>query len=574
MIEFKAVRWKNFLSTGNQFTEIKLNKSPTTLIVGSNGAGKSTLLDALSFGLFGKAHRNINKAQLVNSINGKGSLVEVEFNIGVHEFKIIRGIKPNTFEIYQNGNMINQSSASRDYQKFLEQNILKLNHKSFHQIVVLGSSSFIPFMQLPAQARREVIEDLLDIQVFGRMNSIVKDKLSKLKDEINLTTNAIEMVKEKTIMQKKYIKDITEINTNLVNQKTDQIKELRDEIDKIQSDNARHTELITQNQTDVENQIRKLNKKKTSIFQFETKFKQQVESLSNDRKFYEHNTNCPTCTQVITDDIRTAKISEIDSRIAELSEGIQKTSEELQNIDKNLDTLTAKANEIRDWNSIILTNNNTISRIQNQIRQLESEISSVTRQDGDLAKANAEYQAFLDEKESLTEKKLELLDVKTYNEAAYEMLKDTGIKTKIVKEYLPVMNNLINKYLGVLDFFVSFNLDENFNEIIKSRHRDDFNYSSFSEGEKQRINLSLLFTWRHIARMKNSASTNLLILDETFDSSIDQDGVENLMKILSTLDTNTNTFIISHKGDILEDKFRSKIEFVKQNNFSKMLLRP
>lgn len=574
MIVFKTVRWKNFLSTGNQFTEIILNKSPTTLIVGSNGAGKSTLLDALSFSLFGKAHRNINKAQLVNSINGKGTLVEVEFTIGPHEFKIVRGIKPNIFEIWQNGNMINQSSATRDYQKFLEQNILKLNHKSFHQIVVLGSSSFIPFMQLPAQARREVIEDLLDIQVFGKMNGIVKDKLSKLKDEINMTSNTIEMVKEKIVMQKKYIKDITEINTNLVKQKTEQITQLRNEIVSIQAENAEYTNLITQNQSDVENQIRKLSKKRTSIFEFETKFKQQIHTLGTDKNFYEHNTNCPTCTQVIDDQIRVAKISEIDSRLSELTEGVAKTSEELVNIDRMLESLTDKSNQIRDWSSSIFSNNNTISRIQNQIAEIETEISKTTRQDGDLSKANTEYQSFLDEKEALTEKKLQLLDLKTYTEAAYEMLKDTGIKTKIVKEYLPVMNSLINKYLGVLDFFVSFNLDENFNEIIKSRHRDDFNYSSFSEGEKQRINLSLLFTWRHIARMKNSASTNLLILDETFDSSIDQDGVENLMKILSTLDTNTNTFIISHKGDILEDKFRSKIEFVKQNNFSKMLLKP
>jgi DNA repair exonuclease SbcCD ATPase subunit len=571
MIIFKVMRWKNFLSTGNEFTEINLNRSPSTLIIGANGAGKSTMLDALSFGLFGKAHRNINKVQLVNSINNKAAVVEIEFDIGIHTFKIIRGIKPNIFEIWQNGNMINQAAASRDYQKFLEQNILKLNHKSFHQIVVLGSSSFVPFMQLPAGSRREVIEDLLDIQVFGRMNSIVKDKLSRLKEEINSVTHVSDMIKEKILMQKKYIKDITEINSNLVSQKTQQINELESEIDKIKAENFILSDNIIQNQEGLNDRIQKLNKKRATIFQYETKFKQQVDMYTDDKKFYEHNTNCPSCTQVITEDVRIKKITDIEAKTSELSVGIQKASEELQNLDTMLSSLTFKAAEISDWNNTLISNNNIVTRIQKQINALNTEINTVSRQDGDLSKANTEYQDFLDQKETLTEKKLNLLDLRTYTEAAHEMLKDTGIKTKIVKEYLPVMNTLINKYLSVLDFFVSFNLDENFNEVIKSRYRDDFNYSSFSEGEKQRINLSLLFTWRHIARMKNSSSTNLLILDETFDSSIDQDGVENLMKILSTLGANTNTFIISHKGEILEDKFRAKIEFTKENNFSKML---
>lgn len=574
MLRFKSVKWKNFLSTGNDFTEILLNKSPTTLIVGSNGAGKSTLLDALSFGLFGKAHRDINKMQLVNSINGKGTLVEVEFNVGNHEFKVVRGIKPTKFEIWQNGNMINQSAAARDYQKFLEQNVLKLNHKSFHQIVVLGSSSFIPFMQLPSHTRREVIEDLLDIQIFGKMNVIIKEKLSRLKEDITSTGHAIDIAKEKIAMQVKYIRDITEINEAQVKQKNGQIEKYNLEITELNEANAQLTTYVTEHQLGLDEKIKSVTSKRNSVLQYEAQFKQQISNVVKDAKFYEDNQSCPTCTQVISDAIRKAKLQDAQDKAKELQHAMGMTAEQSNTLEKELQALTEISKKIQEWNTQIHSNNNTISRAQAQVRTLEEEINNLGGKSGDLAKANELHAQLVEERNALNEKRLKLLEDRTYCEAAYEMLKDTGIKTKIIKEYLPVMNTLINKYLNVLDFFVSFHLDENFNETIKSRHRDDFNYTSFSEGEKQRIDLALLFAWRQIARMKNSASTNLLILDETFDSSLDQDGVDNLMKILGTLENDTNVFVISHKGDILDGKFRSKIEFIKDHNFSKMAVKP
>lgn len=571
MLHFKSVKWRNFLSTGNEFTEILLDRSPTTLIVGANGAGKSTLLDALSFGLFGKAHRDINKNQLVNSINGKGTIVEVEFKAGAHEFKIVRGIKPTKFEIYQNGNMINQAAASKDYQKFLEQNVLKLNHKSFHQIVVLGSSSFIPFMQLPAHARRAVIEDLLDIQIFSKMNVIIKEKLSKLKEDITATSHAIDLVKEKITMQVKYIKDITEINDAQVRDKTEQIANIQSEINCLQENNMELTKCVNERQEGLAEKIEAARNERQAVLKYEAQFKHQITGLVKDAKFYEDNTNCPTCTQVISDAIRQAKLEEAQDKARELQKGMELASEKSKTLDEQLALFNEANDKVQKWNNEIYTNNKTIARLQDQIKQLEREISNISGKSGDLSKANEQHRELIEERDALTERKLKLLEDRTYSEAAYEMLKDTGIKTKIIKEYLPVMNTLINKFLNVLDFFVSFHLDENFNETIKSRHRDDFNYTSFSEGEKQRVDLALLFAWRQIARMKNSASTNLLILDETFDSSLDQDGVDNLMKILHTLRDDANVFVISHKGDILDGKFRSKIEFIKERNFSKMV---
>lgn len=571
MIKFKNVRWKNFLSTGNEFTEILLDRSPTTLIVGSNGAGKSTLLDALSFGLFGKAHRDINKMQLVNSINGKGALVEVEFNVGIHEFKIVRGIKPTKFEIWQNGNMINQSAAARDYQKFLEQNILKLNHKSFHQIVVLGSSSFIPFMQLPAHTRREVIEDLLDIQIFGKMNSIIKEKLSKIKEDIVNTTHSVDLTKEKLTMQTKYIRDMTAVNETQIKQKKKQIATVQEEIKILQAENINLTSLVDAHREGLDKNIEEVKNKRSSILNYEAQFKHQINSVVKDAKFYEENQSCPTCTQVISEAIRKTKLQEAHEKARELQQAMGLATEEAKELDKQLSSFNEIAEKINTWNTEIYANNKKIAFQQNTIADIESDIQNISGKTGDLSKAKELFDQLTDERNSLNEKRLRLMESRTYCEAAYEMLKDTGIKTKIIKEYLPVMNTLINKYLNVLDFFVSFHLDENFNETIKSRHRDDFNYTSFSEGEKQRVDLALLFSWRQIARMKNSASTNLLILDETFDSSLDQDGVDNLMKILGTLETDTNVFVISHKGDILDGKFRSKIEFIKDHNFSKMI---
>jgi DNA repair exonuclease SbcCD ATPase subunit len=571
MIKFKAVRWKNFLSTGDKFTTIQLDRSPSTLIVGHNGAGKSTLLDALSFGLFGKAHRDIKKDQLVNSINMRGAIVEVEFDIGVHTFKIIRGIKPGKFEIWQNGNMINQSSASRDYQKFLEQNILKLNHKSFHQIVVLGSSSFIPFMQLSTGQRREVIEDLLDIQVFSKMNQILKERSGKLKEEINDSNYKLDVLKEKVNIQRKYIRDITEINDEQINSKHAEIALYRGEIEELQGVNTADSNYISLTQDKLTKDLKANHDRRQAILNYQAQFQQQIKTIVKEAKFYEEHENCPTCTQSISPSIRDEKLKSSQEKAKTLQEALVHASEQSASLESVIDGLNDIAETIRNKSSNITANNNTITRLQRQIHALENDIANLNGKEGDLGKANQELQESLDSKEEVSEIKLRLMEEKTYNDAAGEMLKDTGIKTKVIKQYLPVMNKLVNNYLQVLDFFVSFNLDENFNEIIKSRHRDSFNYASFSEGEKQRIDLALLFTWRQIARMKNSTSTNLLVLDETFDSSLDHDGVDNLIKILGTLDNDTNVFVISHKGDLLDGKFRSKIEFIKEHNFSQML---
>jgi len=572
MIKFESVKWRNFLSTGNDWTEILLNKSPTTLIVGQNGAGKSTLLDALSFALFGKPHRNINKPQLVNTINNKQCEVEACFSIGSHSFKIVRGIKPGKFEIWQNGNMINQSSASRDYQQFLEQNILKLNHKSFHQIVVLGSSSFIPFMQLPTGIRREVIEDLLDIGVFSKMNQILKEKDGKLREEINAISYEYDLNKEKIAIQKKYIKDITEINDEQISKKQDQIKENQDEIEQLQLVNSKTSIVIAKLQEGLTDNIKNAQDKKQKLLQFKTQFQTQIKSVVKDAKFYEENDACPTCSQDIGEDLRAQKLIEAQSKAKELNIGIEKVSEQTTLVESTIAELAITSNDISLKTNEISNNNSTITSLQKQIHSIEDEIESLRGSSGDLSKANQDLTELQEARNILSENKLKLIDTKSYNQAASEMLKDTGIKTKVIKQYLPVMNTLINKYLQVLDFFVQFNLDESFNETIKSRHRDSFNYASFSEGEKQRIDLALLFTWRQIAKMKNSTSTNLLVLDETFDSSLDHDGIDNLMKILHTLDDNSNVFVISHKGDLLDGKFRSKIEFIKEHNFSKIKL--
>lgn len=571
MIVFEKIRWKNFLSTGNDFTEVQLNKSPTTLIVGQNGAGKSTLLDALSFALFGKPHRNINKPQLVNSINNKNAEVEVNFTIGSHKFSVIRGIKPTKFEIWQNGNMINQSSAAKDYQKFLEQNILKLNHKSFHQIVVLGSSSFIPFMQLPAGHRRDVIEDLLDIGVFSKMNLILREKDSKLKEEINNISYEYDLNKEKIALQKKYIRDITELNEDQIEKKTDQIDANHDEIEELNMVNEELSREIEKLQDGLADAVKQAHDEKQSLSQFQFQFKSQIKDVVKDAKFYEENDSCPTCSQEIDEDLRNSKLETAKQKASELNKAIGVAHDKLVAVEEEITLLNNISEKVREKTSSISTNNSTITRLQKQVHDLESEIDSLRGSTGDLAKANSELSELQEARNVLSEEKLKLIDTKSYNQAASEMLKDTGIKTKVIKQYLPVMNNLVNKYLQVLDFFVQFNLDESFNETIKSRHRDAFNYASFSEGEKQRIDLALLFTWRQIARMKNSTSTNLLILDETFDSSLDHDGIDNLMKILYTLDDqNTNVFVISHKGDLLDGKFRSKIEFIKEHNFSKI----
>lgn len=570
MIHFKAVRWKNFLSTGNEFIEIQLDRTPSTLIVGQNGAGKSTLLDALSFGLFGKAHRDIKKDQLINSINKKQTVVEVEFKIGGQKFKVLRAIKPGKFEIWQNGRQINQASNARDHQKFLEQNILKLNHKSFHQIVVLGSSSFIPFMQLPAWSRREVIEDLLDINVFSKMNQILKERNATIRNNLVDIDHNLALVKTKMVGQEKYIKDLNAINKDQIEKKEASVQEHSGRIKEIFSESKKlGTNLaasLKSEQTNYEKQLDQISSYKSHDQQLNTKIK----SLVQEAKFYEENDECPTCDQPIEESKKTTKIEAIKSDAVSIQQEKADLDRKLSVLNTTTKSINQSIEKLRERQNKINSNNDQISLLQKEIDKIQKEINSLSGQSGDIKQAKKELNKLRGQKDTETERKLAHVEERTYNEVIGEMLKDTGIKTKVVKQYLPVMNRFINQYLQILDFFVAFHLDENFNETIRSRHRDTFNYASFSEGEKQRIDLSLLFTWRQIAKMKNSAATNLLILDETFDSSLDVDGVENLTKILSTLDDDTNVFIISHKGDVLENKFRSKIEFWKDRNFSKI----
>jgi DNA repair exonuclease SbcCD ATPase subunit len=529
------------------------------------------MLDALSFGLFGKAHRNIKKDQLVNSINEKAMEIEVEFRVSAHSFKVVRGIRPNKFEIWQNGKMINQSSNARDYQKYLEQSILKLNHRSFHQIVVLGSSSFIPFMQLPAGQRREVIEDLLDIQIFSKMNAILKEHLSKIKDELKDLDYQINLTKEKITLQRKYIRDITEMNDEQIRQKRDAVSEYTSEIGVLQTRNTTLSEDIAQKNDGLDERIAELSSRREKVLEYKAQFQQQVTSVVKEAKFYEENTTCPTCTQDIHSELREEKLSGAREKSRELKDALDHAASESANLEEEHKRLREVSNSVAEANSEIHSNNQAIERLQKSIREIEESITELEGKGGDLQEANTRLDELKEQKETLTEKKLDLMGTQTYKQAAAEMLKDSGIKTKIVKEYLPAMNQLINKYLQVLDFFVSFHLDEAFNESIKSRYRDTFNYASFSEGEKSRIDLALLFTWRQIARMKNSTSTNLLVLDETFDSSLDVEGVDNLLKILGTLDEDTNTFVISHKGDQLDGKFDHKMVARKEHNFSTLV---
>jgi DNA repair exonuclease SbcCD ATPase subunit len=570
MLVFENLKWKNFLSTGNSFTEVDFREHKTNLIVGHNGAGKSTLLDALSFALFGKSHRNISKPQLVNTINNKDCVVEVNFSASGYAYRIIRGIKPNIFEIYKNGQLINQDSHNKEYQKILEANILKLNHKSFHQIVVLGSSSFIPFMQLPAQHRRDVIEDLLDINVFSKMNQILKEKNSILKDKIKDIGYKIDLQSNKIDTQKKYIQDINRINKDLKEQKLAEIDGMRTQMSDLNIENDELRVKINEQSEVITTSISKCEKKREELIGYDNKFKSEIKSVVKEAKFFEDNCTCPTCSQDIDEEIKKEKLSIASTKAKELTSALNKLSLELSVTEEKLVADRSIMEQVRLWQQKQSANIQVITHIQKSINGQQIDINNLTDTTSDISKAKEDLDSYVELKNSMTEDKLELNEQFQYNQCIAEMLKDTGIKTKIVKQYLPVINKLVNQYLQILDFFVHFNLDESFQESIRSRHRDSFSYDSFSEGEKQRIDLALLFTWRMIAKMKNSVSTNLLILDETFDSSLDYEGVDNLMKIIHELDDDTNVFVISHKGDILDGKFSRKIEFFKEKNFSKI----
>ena len=567
MIIFKYVRWKNFLSTGNTFTEIQLDRNPSTLIIGENGAGKSTILDALCFGLFGKPFRQISKNQLINTVNAQGTIVEIEFETQNKNVKVVRGIKPNTFEIWVDGNMINQSANAKDYQKHLEQQILKLNYRSFTQVVILGSSTFIPFMQLKSQARREVVEDILDIKIFSLMNLILKGKVKSLNADISENQYQVELNREKVELQENYIEDIERNKDTLLSQKTT----LRDgNEEEVFTRKAEANRITEENQTLLDAMsgedaaVEKRDKLKDIQFTLKDKHNRHEQMID----FLEKNDVCPTCEQDIDEVFKTKAISQRNEQVKELSEG-------LIQMKKEMDKATNKLKEYKDIAKVLNDNNIKLAKLNSGITELEkfnATIAEEIRQleSGDVTKTD--YEKLDNLKKlcySLESTKSKLKEDMVYFDVARNLLQDTGIKTKIIKQYLPIMNKLINGYLSSMDFFVNFNIDENFNETIKSRFRDVFSYANFSEGEKMRIDLALLFTWRAVAKMKNSTNTNLLILDEIFDSSLDATGTDDFLKILNTFEKE-NVFIISHKQDMLIDKFRSVIKFEKVKNFSKV----
>ena len=550
MILFKELTYKNFLSTGNNPIKIDLNKSRSTLIVGTNGTGKSTILDAISFALFNKPHRNVKRGGLVNSVNGKGCEVTIEFETAGHNWKVLRGIKPNKFEVYQDDNMIDQQTNVRDYQKFLEQNILKLNHKSFHQIVVLGSSSFIPFMQSKAWDRRDVIEDLLDIGVFSKMKTVLKTRNNIQKDLAKTNRIALNNQKDKIEYQKKHISQLEAINEDAKNSFDEEIKDTQEKIQSLKGDLDKYP-------LGLRGTLNSLRKVREGLNTEKGKHTHSMKELVGKAKFFEVNTACPTCTQEISESVKTSMLTDVKAQAKQTQEDINLNKTKYDETIKTLDDVQTQISEMANISSEISTYTGTMSKLVNkQVKEVDIDVPAKELVD-------MTYD-LIDIQDNLTEAEDQVL----YNNIAAEMLKDTGIRTKIIREYLPAMNALINKYLQTLEFFVAFHLNENFEESIKSRHRDEFVYANFSEGEKMRIDLSLLFAWRQIAKMKNSTNTNLLILDETFDSSLDDEGTDNLMKILKTLEKGTNTFIISHKPDVLESKMEAKIQFTKSNNFS------
>ncbi|OUW38478.1 MAG: hypothetical protein CBD35_04185 [Verrucomicrobia bacterium TMED175] len=568
MITFRTVKWKNFLSTGNQPTEIQLDYSPTTLIIGENGAGKSTILDALCFVLFNKPFRNISKSQLVNSVNGGGTVVEVEFNVNNKDVRVIRGIKPNKFEVWIGDTMINQDANARDYQKHLEQQILGLNYRSFTQVVILGSSTFVPFMQLSTKARREVVEDILDIKIFSLMNFLLKNKNKSLLEDIRDVEYKYDLTKEKVTLQEKFIEEVVNNKSAIVAENRQKLYDNRSTID-FRKDDVKALEIDNENLSYDAEEKAKIEQKLKKLTQTEAALQNRKSEHDRQIKFFKNNDECPSCEQPITEstkqtqiESRTTKIGEIENGITDLQRMESEEQDRLQSILVDLDTI--RKNDVEKAKIL-----SSIAELEKFNAKLEKDIQRYEE-----GNASDEDKAKLSELKGqiklIEEQKSKLNEDKFYIDVARNLLQDSGIKTKIVKQYLPIMNKLVNTYLSSMDFFVNFNIDENFNETIKSRFRDEFSYASFSEGEKMRIDLALLFTWRAIAKMKNSTNTNLLILDEIFDSSLDNTGTDDFLKILGTFDKQ-NVFVISHKQDMLFDKFRNIIQFKKENNFSHMV---
>ena len=569
MIVFKNVRWKNLLSTGNSFIEIQLNKSSNTLIIGDNGAGKSTILDALCFGLFNKPFRPIKKDQLINSVNQGGTLVEIEFMIGNREYLVKRGIKKNLFEIYRDGKLLNQDAKIKDYQEFLEKNILKLNFKSFTQIVILGMS-FIPFMQLRASDRRTIIEDLLDIEIFSVMNYLLRSKVTQNKNDIGTVDIALGLSENEQKLTKIMIDKLKE-------DKTVQIKKNKKDIEKHEEFLKTHKENINQ----IIKKIEKLNEsisdesnargKIDSLHDYQRDIEKNIDKYEDEIEFYEKNEACNTCRQDIPKTFRKSMIENFHAKMHECGQALLKIGNVLQEKEKRIHEIDTILSNVDFQKTEIARNQNTIDACTQYIKKVAKQNEEISQMADDIDEKKKELNVIGVDIEIYNKEKEKLSNQKYLYELAATMLKDGGIKTRIIKQYLPIMNKLINKYLAQMDFFVSFNLDENFNESIKSRHRDEFTYDSFSEGEKMRIDLALLFTWRAVAKLKNSANTNLLILDEVFDSSLDAAGTDEFMRILNNLVKNTNVFVISHKGEILFDKFKSVLKFEKRKNFSQII---
>jgi DNA repair exonuclease SbcCD ATPase subunit len=569
MIIFRNLKWKNLLSTGNYYTEVNLYNASNTLVVGENGSGKSTMLDALCFALFGKPFRSINKPQLVNSINNKDCVVEVTFDANNKNYRVVRGIKPNLFEIYCNGDLVNQDAASRDYQEYLEKFVLKLNYKSFTQIVILGSASFTPFMQLSSSDRRAIIEDLLDIQIFSTMNTLLKEKLSTNKELMSTCKHNIDLDQQKYNLQKKHIDDLKQNNEDKVKEYESEIICHNDTISKLSSNVEILTTEVESLHAIVASKIETEAKVK-AITKIESQIESNLSKFRKDISFFQSHNDCPTCRQTIAMEFKEEELSNLSTRVTECEHGLTQLEEKLNAEQEKLNDINDKQRLINSKQVEIATYNTTITETNKMIVRLTKLANELKESKVVTDLEEQELSAISETLTKLKRQLKELIEEKTYFEVASGLLKDTGIKTKIVKQYLPVINKLVNKYLASLDFFVNFNLDESFKETIKSRHRDEFTYNNFSEGEKQRIDMALMLTWRAVAKLKNSSNTNLLILDETFDSSLDASGTEELMKILQLLE-GVNLFVISHKGDILQDKFMNVIRFSKEKNFSRII---
>lgn len=566
MISFEKIRWRNFLSTGNQFTEIDLTNSPTTLVIGTNGAGKSTMLDALTFSLFGKPYRKINKPQLLNTVNEKDCLVEVEFSIGNNKWKIVRGIKPNIFQIYKNGKSLDQHASANDQQKWFEQSVLKMNYKSFTQIVILGSSTFIPFMQLSASHRREVIEDLLDIKIFSSMNSLIKERIRSFRDEIRTLELKKDSFKDKVSMQENFIKQIEDNSQFDIDQRKNRIEKIENEILVLEKQSERTNALVAKKQKELEVFIDS-SAKVRKLTNLRSKIEQKKDSLGKESDFFNKNAVCPTCTQSIEDEFRLNRLGVLDSSLKEIDKGLCELQSKIEEEETRELQFLNLSKEVTKLTNGISQNNVQISGLSKQSRDLESEIQGIT---GRLANRGSEHEKLELFKEqlnktftTLSEKREEI----EYFDYTYSLLKDSGVKSNIIKKYLPLINQSVNKYLQMMDFYINLQLDEEFNEVVQSPIHEDFSYSSFSEGEKQRIDLALLFTWREVAKIKNSVNTNIMIFDEVFDSSLDSVGTDDFLKIIRFVIKDANIFVISHKGEI-SDKFESVIKFEKIKGFS------